>query len=72
VPICRCNELDVLHDVPADDYTGHLVKEKVEHRGERVHYRCPQTGRRWVTEFVADKQGYVSMQLRQVSARAPA
>ena len=67
MPHCRCESIRILHDVPADDYSGHLVREGADAGGERVHYRCPLTGRRWVTEFVDDHEGHTSLRLRQLT-----
>jgi ketosteroid isomerase-like protein len=70
MPICRCEELRVLHDVPADDYSGHLVREAVGSEG-KTSYRCPQTGRRWIVDFGEDSaSGALSMELRQVMTAA--
>jgi ketosteroid isomerase-like protein len=70
MPVCRCEDVRLLHDVPADDYSGHLVREAVGPESETISYRCPQTGKRWIAEFLKDDSGALSMELRQVMTAA--
>jgi ketosteroid isomerase-like protein len=65
MPVCRCEEIRILHDVPADEYSGHLVREAVGPDSKTIGYRCPVTGRRWKVEFFEDGSGALSMELRQ-------
>jgi hypothetical protein len=63
---CRCTDEALLWGVPADDYsTDHLVRDVVAEGGQRIVYRCPDTGRRWIGEFVDDDRGVTSFRLRQ-------
>ena len=67
MPVCRCEEIRILHDVPADEYSGHLTREAVGPGGKTIGFRCPATGRRWTVEFIEDDaSGALSMELRQV------
>ena len=63
---CRCDQEVLLHGVAADDYsTDHLVRDVVAEGGSSIVYRCPQTGRRWIGEFVPDEHGVTGFRLRK-------
>ena len=69
--VCRCNDESVLWGGVADDYAEtHLVRDAVKERAREVHYRCPQTGRRWVMDIADDEQGAASLRLRRLLGAA--
>ena len=71
MPVCRCREAALLWGAPADDYTyEHLVHEEVREATGDVLYRCPETGRRWIGEFVPDDAGITTFRLRRLMRAA--
>jgi hypothetical protein len=71
---CRCDGTSELWGAQADDYVeSHLVRLQVLEGGHEVLYRCPDTGRVWLHDFRADREGITTLRLRWLSvAQRPA
>jgi hypothetical protein len=64
---CQCQDATLLWGRVADDYVAsHLVRDDVVEATADVVYRCPETRRRWVGEFVPDDAGVRAFRLRRI------
>ena len=71
---CRCDGGSELWGAEADDYIeAHLVRLQVLEGGHEILYRCPETGRTWLHDFIRDDDGVPTLRLRWLSeAQRPA
>jgi ketosteroid isomerase-like protein len=68
---CQCNDAVLLWGRVADDYVAtHLVRDDVVEATADVVYRCPETGRKWIGEFVPDETDVKAFRLRRIMRAA--